>query len=285
MALTHMLYQWAAENNKTIHALTVDHRLRDDSADEAELVAEWMKNFPNIKHVTLKCEWGEKPETAVMERARNERYGLMNAYCGQYNIRTLCIAHHADDQVETFFFRLAKGSGLDGLCGMKEWANFDDLKIFRPLLNYTHQYLIQYCESENLNWIEDPSNQNTDYARPRLRAALADEGLDSQRLVRTIERIGRGQEALEWMVCDVMEKAKEGDEYDWRCIQQYPLDIQIRVLQKLISQVGEVTHSYPPKLERIEEIVATIKPSKSATLHGCVLTLSKDGKTLAVKQA
>ena len=72
---------------------------------------------------------------------------------------------------------------------------------------------------------------------------------------------------------------------DWNQLKKVPLDIQIRILQKAISENGQTTHSYPPKLERIEEIIATIKPSQSATLHGCLITLSKDAKTLEVLRA
>jgi hypothetical protein len=63
------------------------------------------------------------------------------------------------------------------------------------------------------------------------------------------------------------------------------LDIQIRVLQNLIQDIGETTGNYPPKLERVEEIIATILPSQSATLHGCLITCSKDGNTLEIKGA
>jgi tRNA(Ile)-lysidine synthase len=287
MALTHMVCLWAQANNKTIHALTVDHVLRNDSAEEAALVVEWVKDFPNIHHVVLKCDWHEKPQTAVMEKARNARYDLMARYCRDHGIPTLCIAHHADDQLETFLFRLAKGSGLDGLTGMTEWSDLNEnTAIFRPLLNVQHQQLIDYCIDQKLNWIEDPSNRDERFARPRLRQALMEEGLDSLRFSKTLHRLSRAKDVLDWITDQARSDVLiDGKTIDYKALISYPFDIQIRVLQAVIAEIGDVTHNYPPKLERVEDILATIKPSKSATLHGCVLSLSSDGKTLAVKGA
>ncbi len=284
MALAHMICAWAVENNRHIHLLSLNHNLRDDAKIEASQIAAWVDDFPNSKHHILTWNFDEKPDTAVMERARNARYDLMTNYCNKHDIQTLCIAHHADDQLETFMFRLAKGSGLDGLTGMNEWSEINDVQIYRPLLQHTHQDLIDYCKTHHLSWIEDPSNKDEKYARPRLRKALEAEGFDTRRFAKTCERLSRAQNALDWMVDDFITKYW-GENSNFQMLKSYPLDIQIRVLQKIIARVGDVKHSYPPKLERVEDIIATIKPSQSATLHGCVLSLSKDGNTLEIKRS
>jgi tRNA(Ile)-lysidine synthase len=218
-----------------------------------------------------------------MEKARQARYELMADYCNRNHIQILCIAHHADDQIETFFFRLSKGSGLDGLTGMQEWTDYNDnLKIYRPLLTKTHNDLIDYCKKHGLNWIEDPSNLDESYARPRLRKALIEEGFDAHRFTKTLKRISRAQDALDTIANSLI---KDYSKLDFQMLKTYPLDIQIRVLQKCLSHIGDATHAYPPKLERVEEIVQTIQPSKSATLYGCLITCSKDGNTLEIKRS
>ncbi len=300
MAMAHMMAQWAVEHDRHIHLLTVNHNLRDASQAEAEQVGQWSKDFPNSSHHILTWNYNTRPETAVMEQARNARYALMAEYCKLNNINVLSIAHHADDQLETFMFRLAKGSGLDGLCGMAEWTDYsDDLKIYRPLLTQTHNDLIAYCQSHHLQWIEDPSNKNPDYARPRLRKALAGEGFDSKRFVKTLGRLSRAQNALDEIAentllslrkqgsdDEIPDQVREGNFMliDFQKLQTHPHDIQIRVLQKALLQVGETQSGYPPKLERLEDIHETIRPSKSATLFGCLITLSQDGKTLEIRR-
>ncbi len=280
MALTHMMCVWAVENGKTIHVLHVDHGLRAESVDEAEQIQEWIKNFPNMQFEVLKWDH-DNPNTAIMEKARNARYELMADYCQTHNIQTLCIAHHADDQIETFFFRLAKGSGLEGLTGMKPWVNYNDhVKIHRPLLNLSHDDLIQYCRDNHLNWIEDPSNENENYARPRLRKSLQKEGFRTERFVKTLDRLSRAQDALDGIADQIWNNQNV---VNWVELKSHPIDIQIRVLQKMIAHVGQTSRDYPPKLERVEDIAYTIRPNRSATLHGCLITLSKDGEILHIK--
>lgn len=284
MALAYMLCLWAVENNRQIHLLTVNHNLRDDALEEAKMVRKFTTNFPNSIHTILTWNFDDKPDTAVMEKARHARYELMADYCEKNNIHTLCLGHHGDDNFETFLFRLAKGSGLDGLTGMNKWSDYsENLRIYRPLLHCSHDELIQYCKKHNLQWVEDPSNKDERYARPRLRNALKKEGFDTKRFAKTCVRLSRAMDALDWMVLNANNECVNGTKVDFKKLGTYPLDIQVRVLQRAVQITGDVKHNYPPKLERLEDILATLRPSKSATLHGCLLSLSKDGNTLEIK--
>ena len=285
MALAHMVCAWAVNNNVHVHLLNVNHNLREEATQECRDIAYWVSGFPNATHHILTWEHDEKPETAVMEKARTARYSLMRDYCVEHNIQTLCVGHHGDDQMETFFFRLAKGSGLSGLTGMKEWSAFEDIQIYRPLLGRSHTDLIQYCKDHGLQWIEDSSNEDEKYARPRLRKALANEGFETARFVKTFDRLSRAQDAIDWLVDEVTTKCVIDKKITFNVLKTYPLDIQIRVLQNVIQNIGQTTGDYPPKLERVEAIIATILPSQSATLHGCLITCSKDGNTLEIKGA
>jgi tRNA(Ile)-lysidine synthase len=88
MALVHMLNQWAATNGARIHALTVDHNLRDNSHDEAQSVGAIIKNFENTTHSILQWDDGKNEKTSLMEKARAARYDLMIEYCKTHNIKT-----------------------------------------------------------------------------------------------------------------------------------------------------------------------------------------------------
>ena len=282
MALAHMLSMWAQENDRLVHILHVNHNLRNAANKEAVELKNWVKDFPNTKYFILNWKFVDKPNTAVMEKARSARYALMAEHCAKHNIKTLAVGHHADDQLETFLFRLAKGSGLDGLTGMNEWGAFENIKLYRPLLGFSHDELIKYCINNNLNWFDDPSNEDIRYARPRLRLALSEEGLDAKRFTKTLERLGRGKQALNQITNEAISKYYVNGVIEWDAIQNYPIDIQIRVLQNALEKIGNTESGYPPKLERIEEIVKLLRPHKSATLHGCVLTMSGDGNRLEI---
>src|SRR5690606_21458404 len=128
-----------------IHALTVDHGLRAESAQEAKAVAAWVKDWPRIRHSVLNIS-ALRGQSRRMEQAREKRYEVMARYCADKKIGHLFLAHHLDDQAETFLFRLAKGSGLDGLAAMKPRQRYDDnLVLLRPLLDTPKAALIKIC--------------------------------------------------------------------------------------------------------------------------------------------
>jgi len=299
MALLHMLSRWAEEQGRdiVIHALTIDHALRMESCDEADMVARWVSVWPRVVHHILRWNHDNgQPQSSVMESARVARYAMMKDYCYAHHIQTLCVAHHADDQIETFLFRLAKGSGLDGLSAMNENVIMtDNLRLYRPLLGCTHQDLISYCLAHDIPWIEDPSNQNGAYLRPRLRQSreiLEKEGLSGKRLQKTINRLGRASNALDHYAQTAYAAAAEEHGQgqavyiDWSVLGQYHEEIIIRVLQRALMVTGGTRAGYPPRLERVEDMVTQILSGrlrgKSATLHGCLVSHSKTGDKLEI---
>ena len=174
-----------------IIALTVDHGLRPSSQDEANYVAIVMKQH-NIEHHILHWE-GDKPVTGVEEAARNARYNLIADWCKKNNCKILMTAHHLYDQVETFFMRIERGSGLDGLCGMQDVFERDGILILRPLLYTNPQYMKKYLSDKNIKYIEDESNFCTDLLRVRIRQFLPEfeqkTGIDALKIANTMKRL------------------------------------------------------------------------------------------------
>jgi tRNA(Ile)-lysidine synthase len=153
-----------------VTALTVDHALRTESAAEAVQVAQWCAAI-DVPHITL--HWaGEKPATGLQAAAREARYRLMTAWCAAH-AAVLATAHTADDQAETLLMRLARGSGLAGLSGVRACTAFDDVPIVRPLLEIERAALRSRLEDIGQPWIDDPSNDDTRFERVRMRQWLA----------------------------------------------------------------------------------------------------------------
>ena len=128
---------------KRCTVLTVDHGLRQSSADEARAVAATAAEL-GYRHATLPWE-GQKPRAGIQAAARAARYRLMGDYMRDHGIALLLTAHTRDDQAETLLMRLARGSGLDGLSAMapltplgEHWSDAEDgggLWIGRPFLD------------------------------------------------------------------------------------------------------------------------------------------------------
>ncbi len=287
MALAHMLAH--RKPSIHIHALTVDHGLRPDSAAEAASVAKWVSKWPALTHTILNWS-GKKPATGIMDAARKARYRLMADYCRKGGITHLALAHHGDDQAETFFMRVAHGSGLDGLAGMKPLQPYNDaLTLWRPLLGYGHDDLVAYCRAHKIKWVEDPSNSNEAYTRARLRNVLAQEGFSPKRLGTTLARIDRAQAALKTLAARLGQAALKSRTatqyvYDLSLLRAEPFELVLRVLRDAIETLGR-RGAYGPRLDRLEVLAAGLlgSPQKTAvTLGGCVLRVDPARMTLKI---
>ncbi len=171
IALLLLLDDWARRHGGSVLALTVDHGLRAESAQEARQVGAWAA-ARGIAHETL--HWtGEKPGAGIQAAARRARYGLLSDACAKRGILHLAVAHHADDQAETVVFRNDRGSGPEGLAGMAAARSLGGVRLIRPLLGWPKYSLIATCAAFGQNYFEDPSNRSDRFARTALRARLA----------------------------------------------------------------------------------------------------------------
>ena len=189
MALILLMHEWAQAHNIKVIGLTVDHQLRIESTAEATQVHNWLQQR-DIEHHTL--VWHHTTVTsALQKKAREARYQLLKDWCRTHQVNTLMTAHHLEDQWETFMMRLSKGSGLKGLRCIQSCIREDDLEIIRPLLSINRDCLKKSLERFSGDFVQDPSNLNTQFERIRWRQllpTLAEQGLTPENIGLTIER-------------------------------------------------------------------------------------------------
>ncbi|MFT5698152.1 MAG: tRNA(Ile)-lysidine synthase [Desulforhopalus sp.] len=155
-------------------AVYVDHGLRpSETPDEIANIKKFCCRLDIeliIKTVDVKqCSIDQKISTE--EAARHLRYKALEEVKDLHNFDKIAVGHHADDQVEEFFIRLFRGSGVTGLSGMKVMQGH----IIRPLLGQTKQAIEQYLKDENIPWSTDSSNLTRDFLRNRIRLDLLPE--------------------------------------------------------------------------------------------------------------
>ncbi len=163
--LLHLCASIAEVKNK-ITAVYVHHGLQAEAdfwAAHCQKSAEQLGVDFLLRQVNAQPLPGQSPE----EAARNARYRALKPLIGHNDV--LLLAQHRDDQLETVLLQLFRGSGLRGLSGMPEITAFGQGRMLRPLLNVAKQALDAYARAHALNWVEDPSNQRSDYDRNFLR--------------------------------------------------------------------------------------------------------------------
>lgn len=244
LALAVLMQEWVKARGGELLALTVDHGLRSGSAQEAEAVQKLLRERDIPGDVLM---WGgDKPETGIQEKAREARYDLLLNACRARKFPFLAVAHNQEDQIETFWMRLAHGSGLDGLTGIAPFRVKGGVTIIRPVLSFPRQILRDTCLHHGIQWIEDPSNENEKFLRVKLRGfeeVLAEEGLTPHRILQTLQKLEEARESLRWAAAEALKACAsfypEGHASlkisEWK---KFPSDVQRRVLTQILSAVS-----------------------------------------------
>ncbi len=172
MALLHLLHCFLNSNselNINIYVVIIDHNLRSSSTEEARKVHAISTSL-GFKTIIKKII-ENKPKGNIQSWARFHRRKLLHDTAVECSANLL-LAHHYDDQVETVFMRLTRGSGIDGLLGIKESQWWNGIYIIRPLLIFKKEQLKRYIYNNNITFFEDPSNAKLDYERVRTRKII-----------------------------------------------------------------------------------------------------------------
>ena len=110
-------------------------------------------------------KFAEKHKVSTQMAARTLRYNWFDEILSDFKFDFLLTAHHLDDDLETFFINLSRGTGLNGLTGIPKENN----KVIRPILDFSREEILNYAEKNKLKWREDSTNQKSDYLRNKLR--------------------------------------------------------------------------------------------------------------------
>lgn len=253
--------------------LHVNHGLRENASVEAEHVRTMATDLGLACHV---FHWdAPKPTTGVESAARDFRYAAMLQFCRENNISDLLVAHHADDQIETFLMNLARGSGVVGLAGMRAVSVRDGVNIVRPLLDVTRAELKQYCDDNNIRYFHDEMNDDEQYMRVRMRQhrhVLSDVlGISDDRIILAMKNMGRARDWLESSAENAVttvltnRRAVFSDSF----LFDLAPDIRLQFIGTLIQKIGG--GAYRPRLKSLESALANLQHDCKFTLGRCTV--------------
>lgn len=170
MVLLDLVYQASRQAGFQVTVLHVHHHLQSAADAWLLFVSQYAQKYGfeiEADHLDPQQFQGENVEAV----ARAGRYAFFEKHLiapDDY----LFLAHHAQDQVETFFLNLQRGAGLAGLTAMPHARPFGAGQLVRPLLHFFRADLEAYAKRQQLEWVEDPSNQNTNLNRNFLRVQI-----------------------------------------------------------------------------------------------------------------
>jgi tRNA(Ile)-lysidine synthase len=201
---------YAAAFNRKLKAIHVHHGLSENAdawAQHAQTLCEQLSAelAITIDFIIEKVQL-DNCSDGIEQAARSARYQIFEKHCNHNDV--LLQGHHLDDQIETFFMRALRGSGLTGLASIPRQRNLsrtNTCQILRPLLSIEKSQLIEYAKDHQLHWVEDESNQDSTLDRNWWRNELLPQiwqryPRHKQSLSRTISTIQHEQSLLQQLI-------------------------------------------------------------------------------------
>lgn len=279
LCLLYILADLRQELGLVLKAVTVDHRLRPEAAEEARIVAANCADL-GIPHQTL--VWaGWDGQGNKQGAARRARYSLMTEWAREEKVPQIALGHTEDDQAETVLMRLARGAGVDGLSAMRPEREHNGVTWLRPLLSISRTALREDLNRRGVQWLDDPGNDDASYDRIKARRALdklAPLGIDRAILARVAGHMQSARDALEAQTLNVAGQCVT--EHcgslciNWPRLIEAPDEILRRVVLASLQWVGRA--EYPPRASALDGVLARLTAVTSATLDGCLLLRKKN---------
>jgi len=276
LALLFMASRWVKSSQRILKVVTVDHNLRHESKEEAIAVgsiADTLGHHHDILEWKFDCRKGN-----LQARAGLARKMLISQWAKKRSIETVLLGHTLDDQAETFLMRMARGSGVDGLSGMKHFKNLYGINWYRPLMSFYREDLRHYLTSQNVKWIDDPTNEDMKYTRVKARKILKELqgiGIKPKVLVETSKRMEKATEVLNDVAKEAGKKyvrlRKWGDvEVDRKLFKFTRDETFLRLLAHLIKFISG--NIYRPRYQELNKFALAIgsTPFKGRTIGGVI---------------
>ncbi len=292
MVLLHALHVLAQANRWSLSVAHFNHRLRGRASDADEAFVRQTAKKMGLPFFSGRGDvfgLAVQSKLSVEMAARNLRHEFLARVARQEKLSVVALAHHADDQVELFFLRWLRGSGGEGLAGMK-WRSSSPvdkkISLVRPLLGLTKAELLVLARENKMRFRHDASNDSADYLRNRIRNDLLprlrknyQRGVEKT-VLRLMEIVGAEAEfasaaARNWLENkSVKRKAESVNGFD-----QLSVAVQRKVLQRQLIPAG-----MPADFELIEQLRQS--PGKFVSVgSGLSIARNGDGKITLRKHA
>ena len=272
-ALACLADRYARSCGAVHHAIIVNHNIRSDATNEAERVCKRMQARAIATQIVTVQD--KAPSTGIQEWARHQRFALLTQQARQQRA-VLLFAHHQADQAETVLMRLARGSGIAGLVGMRDLTHRDAVPVARPVLNWSADKLRDVLALLGCDYEDDPSNRNYNFERVRLRHFLRNGAASGFPTIAAAQRLGQAMAALSDHCAAASTPIWEAATDLWPSghavidmgrLHKLPDSMWRYHARRLIRQVGG--NRYGVSAAALDRLRARLLAARNSTLGGC----------------
>ncbi len=289
LALAALFKAYSYDKKIKIYYVLINHNIRKNSLNEAHQVKKLLKK----QKINLNVLSNRKSIIKnIQGNARKIRYNLLADFCKKKRAKTVVTAHNLEDQVETFFIRLSRGSGLTGLSGMKSITKLKgNINLYRPLLDTNKKILVEISRSIFGRFIVDPSNNNKKFLRTKIRLLkrpLENSGIDYNQIIKSINNLASSNsildEYLENIFGEVIRKEKNLIKIDLKKFRNLKLEIKIKVINRSIKSLAN--NYYNLRAKKVINLIENFEHKNfiHATLGGCIFKKKNGQITLKIEK-
>ena len=281
LALTALAKAYSYEKRTKFFYVLINHKLRKNSSKEALQVKKLLKKHKINLNILTNLKVIKKN---IQSEARKVRYELLTKFCKKKNVKTILTAHNLEDQVETFFIRLSRGSGLTGLSAMKASSEINkNLKLFRPLLNIRKKELILISKKVFGKYFKDPSNKDKKYLRTKIRnlkKPLIKSGINYDQIIKSINNLASSKDTLDHYYKktfkELVKKNKGEVTSNLRIFNDLKKEIKIRIINDSIRLLKK--NYYNLRSQKVGNLIHKLKGKnfRKSTLGGCIFYVKED---------
>lgn len=290
LALLDLAADWAGACGVPLSAVTLDHGLRPEAAEEAAAVTRFCASR-DIPHDILGWD-GSAHRGNLQAAAREARYRLIGEWAQARDIPMVALGHTRDDLAETFLMRLARAAGSDGLRAMPGRFERGGVTWLRPLRAVSRAALRRHLEARGLAWAEDPSNADTGFERVRARhalEALAPLGLGAGTLAGVAGHLAEENALLRRLVAGAVGPLVH-EEIGTLSIRHADFagmdpELRRRMLVAMLAWItgGNAPSGYPPRAESLRHFAEALAAGETRTLHG-VIGCCRGGRVVLARE-
>ena len=268
-------------------AVHVNHGLRGTESDDDEKFCRELCEREGVPLTVYRADLQGKTDE---DSARKARYGFFREKYKAFKADGLILAHHADDQAETFLMRLTRGAGPEGLECMREDETVEDIRILRPMLRIRREEIRAALTEDGTGWREDSTNTDTAYLRNRVRQelipaleAISESAVD--KICRTAGMIAADNDVLDAAAEKLLRENAKGSILNAASITAEPEAVRRRVLRKWWNAEGPVLEEHALSAAQTEALTALLDVTKGKiNLPGGVYAV-RTGKHLILRSS